>query len=739
MMFLNIMLAGFVALGAVPIIIHLLNKQRFKVIEWAAIQFLLKTLQKNSKRLQMRDLILLALRTCAIVFAALALARPTIAPGRFSLLGGGGGLNSVVVLDNSLSMGCLDGNDTRFSVAKVKAKAVIDQLPKGSGAALVLMSDVAQAEVSEPSHDLGFVAGAIDKAALSDGGTSLAVALAKAWDILKHVDGAREIYIFTDMQANAWPSTDDASWKSLAAEIASHKDVRLYLADASRAMVDNVSIDRLEPEDELVTSETDTTFIATVRNHASVGSAAAANVEVELLVDDGRAGELRKAASTVLDHLDGTQEVRLETRFAEGGRHRVQARIGADHLPADNARYLSVDVIDRVRVLIVDGSSEGGYAGGAGFIRAALSPGAAVDEEGVAKNLIDTTVIAPGALADTALDTYQAVILSDVAELPSSLADGLKAFVASGKGLIIFLGANVKAESYNAQLGERAGVLPARLSAKPIEFPGENGTKGIGLSTAALTHPIMAFFADKETQPYLAQPRFYQAYTLEVPAPPTPAAGAPASDASVVVASFSDGKPALVERALGNGSVLLFAGSADKEWSDFPLRPAFLMVTRRAVQHVVLSRRNSPTVRVHDPIVAILPAKDAGARLATHDPRGGAGAIAAVLSPDGRSARAEIPDTPFAGFYDLAREDAVLRFAANAPRDESILDTLSPEALRERSAGLEWQLIASESDVGAQVTRGRVGREIWPLLLAIVVGCLLAESILAARWAPKGA
>jgi hypothetical protein len=592
------MLAGFVVLGAVPIIIHLLNKQRYRVVEWAAIQFLLNTLKKNSRRLQMRDLILLALRTAAVILAALALARPTIAPGHFALLGGGGAINAVVVLDNSRSMGYREGNETRFAQAKTKAKTVLDQLPKGSGVALVLMSDLAAAEISEPSHDLAFVGEAIDKAALSDGGTSVAAGIGKAWEILKKAEGGREIYVITDLQKNAWPADDDAGWKTLCGDLASHRDLRLFIADVGGGAVENTSVDKLEPEDPLVTTDSDTAFVAQVRNH---GTSPAANVEVQLLVDDGRGGEMRPAATAALDRLEGMQEVRLQTRFAEGGRHRVAARIGPDHLEADNSRYLALDVIDKLRVLIVDGSSEGGYNGGAGFIRAALAPAASQPDEGTAGALVEAEITTPNGLADAALDPYQAVILSDVSGIPATVADGLKAFVGAGKALVVFLGANVRADEYNQQLGERAGLLPAKLGERPVEFGSADAkSKGIGLATAELTHPIVSFFADKENQPFLAQPRFYQAFPLEVaaPAPGTKDAGA------TVVARFADGKPAIVERSAGAGTVLLFAASADKEWSDFPLRPAFLMVVRRAVQHAVLSRRLPATVRVHDPLQA---------------------------------------------------------------------------------------------------------------------------------------
>ena len=65
--FLNALLAGFAALAAVPIIIHLLNQRRFKVVVWAAMDFLLATIEKNSRRLQLQDLILMMLKVSMIL------------------------------------------------------------------------------------------------------------------------------------------------------------------------------------------------------------------------------------------------------------------------------------------------------------------------------------------------------------------------------------------------------------------------------------------------------------------------------------------------------------------------------------------------------------------------------------------------------------------------------------------------------------------------------------------------
>src|SRR5271170_5758260 len=68
------MIAG-VGLVSSPIIIHLINRMRFKRIRWAAMEFLLKSQKRNRRRLIIEQFILLALRCLLIALAGFLVAR----------------------------------------------------------------------------------------------------------------------------------------------------------------------------------------------------------------------------------------------------------------------------------------------------------------------------------------------------------------------------------------------------------------------------------------------------------------------------------------------------------------------------------------------------------------------------------------------------------------------------------------------------------------------------------------
>src|SRR6185295_13646026 len=152
MSFLNpIMLFG-VAAVSVPIIIHLLNRRKFQKVVWAAMRFLKLSVEQNQRRMQIEDMILLALRCLLLALLALALARPAILSNARDVFGQSK-VTGVIVLDNSYSMGMSDGTATRFDNAKKAAEAGLDSMPAGSATALLYASDIVQVVIPEPTFD----------------------------------------------------------------------------------------------------------------------------------------------------------------------------------------------------------------------------------------------------------------------------------------------------------------------------------------------------------------------------------------------------------------------------------------------------------------------------------------------------------------------------------------------------------------------------------------------------------
>src|SRR4051794_26268722 len=126
MSFLSPLLAWGALLGAIPIIIHLLNRRKFRRVEWAPMRYLKLTVQRNRRRIQIEQLLLLLLRVAAIVLLFFYLARPVVNPtGLEGWLGNGGRSSQVVLIDDSLSMGYGSTEAPAFRQAKETAAALV--------------------------------------------------------------------------------------------------------------------------------------------------------------------------------------------------------------------------------------------------------------------------------------------------------------------------------------------------------------------------------------------------------------------------------------------------------------------------------------------------------------------------------------------------------------------------------------------------------------------------------------
>ena len=130
--------AGAVA-AAGPIVIHLLNRRRFRVISWAAMDFLREAVKRNRRILKLRDILLLVLRTAAVLLFGLALARPYFAGSNTVAAESGQPLHAILLVDNSMSMGYHSEGQTQtlLEEAKTTAKKMIEDLPDGSRVSII--------------------------------------------------------------------------------------------------------------------------------------------------------------------------------------------------------------------------------------------------------------------------------------------------------------------------------------------------------------------------------------------------------------------------------------------------------------------------------------------------------------------------------------------------------------------------------------------------------------------------
>ena len=130
LVFLHAWLLAFLALAAIPVIIHLMHRRKFRTVRWAAMEFLLRSTKETARRLKILQILLLLARIAIILFIVGALARPLLTGAVFAGFLGQSRSASTIILDNSYSMAMQQGNTTAFDAAKEASAAIASTLRK---------------------------------------------------------------------------------------------------------------------------------------------------------------------------------------------------------------------------------------------------------------------------------------------------------------------------------------------------------------------------------------------------------------------------------------------------------------------------------------------------------------------------------------------------------------------------------------------------------------------------------
>src|SRR5215210_3395859 len=191
--------------ASLPIIIHLLNRRKFREERWAAMRFLLAAIRKNQRRIRIEQWLLLAVRTLLVILVVAAMAKPFLeSVGAIPLLPGQR-THRVLVLDGSLSMAYETAAASRFDQAKALADRLVKGARRGDVISVVLMADPPKVLIGAPSPNLDEVRKEIAQVALPHGGTDLTATFEKIDQVLAASDiPQKEVVFLTDLQAASW-------------------------------------------------------------------------------------------------------------------------------------------------------------------------------------------------------------------------------------------------------------------------------------------------------------------------------------------------------------------------------------------------------------------------------------------------------------------------------------------------------------------------------------------------------
>ncbi len=415
------MLAG-MGLLAVPILIHLLFRLRFRTVRFAAMEFLRESQRRNRRRIWWEQLLLLLLRCAAVASLVLAIARPRAEGTLAALLGKGGTTEHWVVWDDSASMGQQIGGKSLFDQSKERIRRLSEELARSPGRQVVSVL-----LTSRPGTPL------IDRAVIdSNSAKSLAATIEStsiSWSSLSPIDSlnriARDVsslapsvvHVMSDFTEKDWSTS--SGWIDMARRLDS-AGASLRLIDLATREGANVGIVKVSPRRAPPAAGVPLTIDVSVKNF-SRQSTSRRTVTPKL-------GE-QSLPSRVIESLSPgeTVSVSFEVVAPSAGVHDLSVRIDNDELIADDVRYLAVETPSTIPVLIVEDDPS---RRDSTYLSLALAPG------GEAETGISPSVRTSAEAASIDLSAYRAVYLLNVARVEPAWAEKLRAFVEAGGALL---------------------------------------------------------------------------------------------------------------------------------------------------------------------------------------------------------------------------------------------------------------------------------------------------------------
>jgi hypothetical protein len=729
-------------LAGIPILVHLLHRQKTTPIAWGAMQFLMETPLKLKRRQRIDHWLLMLLRIAIVLALVALLARPMVVGGTFS---SSTPMDVAIVIDHSLSMGRRGGAEggggaTFYDEAVKRAEQVAAMMPAGGGGATVsvVLAEHSPRVITPVPVVLGGSNGGEwsrvlqqlreIKPGLTD--ANIPAAVQAASDLAARGRNVRKlVVVISDDQKSNWAVGNDAAWRLTTAGRGGARDkdspVLSLPVIGGGAGGANVSVGNVAVQPAFLGVNRPAQVTATVSN---TGSGELGSVTLQLIVDG------RNVTSQQIGRLGPGQSntVRMDHFFTEPGSHwlRVKAEV-VDGLEADNVATAAVNVSPRLPVLIIDGQRTSAGGGGplgnypaAAFLTAAMQPMDALD----AGTLVSPKVVSVANLGTVRFEDYPIVVLNDVPRLPGEAVARLAEYTLRGNGLWIILGARTE-ESFLSGTLAKSPLFPAAVGkvvnvapdAPPVEIDiKEPENAALALVTAAQRNALAG-----------ANVRAWW--------PVRPGGGGMRT-----ILATSTGDPLALEMDVGKagGRVVVWTSSvSDVGWNNLPLVPNFVPLVNETLFHLASGQSQSQQRQL-----------EAGGAIVWSGPATPTITAATLIAPDattrtlqpqlrGDNYVVQYKDTYLPGLYEMRFTPAEIPqpvyFSVGIDRAELDPATVSSgDADWLKSRRYLHERVTLET-LPAAMSAQRAGYELWWIVGLLLAGLLIGEVVMTWRLARK--
>ncbi len=680
----------------IPLVIHLLNRRQQKRVRFPAVRFVLISQRRVARTYNLRNWLLLAVRTLAIIFFVLLMAHPLWETGA-GLSARGAPLSTAIIVDNSLSMEVRE-EGAPFREAKQAAGRILEALDDGDRAAVVATNPVGRREprLKDPREA---ALKDLEPLAVAAGAADFTAALRTAYGLLARSGGQKALWVVTDLGLSGW---DRLSLPAVG-EYDPTVPVKIVAVGSSEA-APTATITGLVSQAAQVASGLDIGLAATL---ASFAADPIPEVAARLTID----GKIRDEKQATLSP-DAESTVDFRFTLDRPGAHAGHVSLHAEGLSGNLRHYFTLHTRERLNVLLVDGDPQRALvASETFFLSRALNPSG-----DVANSVLLPEVILPGAVGQVDADAYQAVILANIAALPPAFVARLAAFVEGGGGLLLSLGDRVTAEDYNRALWNNAApLLPGPLGQRrrvPLD-------RNVTVGEVDVAHPALEAFADQRLLDSLRSAKVSSYFEV------SPVGGR-------ALVRLSNGDPLLVEKTLGKGRVLLLASTADSAWNNLPLKTGYVPLVQSLVTHMAGGGSGSVDTGITAGTLKRWSAGGvhAGKRLRVVDPKRTENDV--TLEPVDGKAAGSFGGNHFAGIYRVVSPggglDVPALYAVNPPPVESRPERMGADELARKLGPVNHEVLSAGT-----LADGGSRTDLALALVVVLILTLLFESWLGQR------
>jgi hypothetical protein len=529
----------FVGLGAivVPILVHLIQRERKRVVEFPSLMFVQRIPYQSVRRRRIRHWFLLLMRAAAIALFVAAFARPFFPQRAAAMAAAGGSREIVILLDQSASMGYGD----HWERAKSAARDAIRSIGVNDRASLVLFARNAE-ESLRATSDRGRLEAAVNTARVISASTRYGPALQLAESILAQSTlPRREVILISDFQKSGWTGAEEINFG---------ENVQLTPVSIASEATTNLSVPSVTFARSAFSGQERITLTAGIANKSADP---ADRVPVSL---DIEGHQLETVSISVAPNASASVAFAPFTLAEPAVRGTVRA--GSDPLGADNVFHFVITPGKPISVLVID---SGNARNSSFYLSKALSIGNAPAFQ---------TEIVPTSRATSAMLDKSAVVILNDAMVPLGIPrDVLRRYVERGGGLLVVLGQQSSWPTTEADL------LPGKIGAVVDRSSGRGATLGLDYS-----HQAFEVFKAPRSGDFSAA-RVLRYRALET------------GPQDRVLARFDDGAVAAAERRVGTGRVVVWSTSLDDSWNDLALKPVYLPLVHQLVKY--LAQYEQPT------------------------------------------------------------------------------------------------------------------------------------------------